>query len=96
MSGPTYARVADTVWRLAADRVIVRHASIDADDTGVDVTGLAALVWVALDEPASVDELAVRLAAEEFSVLNTDVSSVVGQLGDAGWVRRIDELGTTG
>ena len=68
MSEPTYARVADAVWRLAGDRVIIRHASMGADDAGVDLTGLAAMVWVALDEPGSVVTSTDRLAAEELGV----------------------------
>ncbi|MFT6390609.1 MAG: hypothetical protein ACJA14_000116 [Ilumatobacter sp.] len=87
---PTFARVADAVWRLAPDRVIVRRASAGSDDAGADVWGLAAMVWAALDEPGSVVDLAERLAAEELAVNDADLGTVVSQLVDAGWLCRAD------
>ena len=96
MSSPTFERVADAVWRLGPDRVIARHASIDADDASVDLTGLAALVWVALDESGSVAEIDDRLSVDGLGAPLDDVQTVVDQLVDAGWLRRRDGRGMIG
>ena len=84
------------MWRLGADRVIARHASIEIDDAGVDLTGLAALVWVALDESGSVVEIEDRLSVEDLDVPVDEIRTVVDQLVDAGWLRRRDGRGMIG
>jgi hypothetical protein len=86
-----FARVSDVVWRLAPDRVIARHALTELDDDGVDLHGTAALVWVALDEPATLDEVSERLASEGLEREPDDLAEVVDQLVTAGWLRRSDD-----
>ncbi len=101
MSEAVYSREVDVIWRLAPDRVLVRHAGIgspgdtqpdgdgnaDVPVEAADLMGLAALVWVALDEPAAAGELVDRLAAEHLDSTVEDAAATARQLVAAGWVR---------
>jgi hypothetical protein len=62
VSEPIYSRAPDVVWRLAPDRVLVRPIRSQDKDVAVDLIGDAALAWIALDEPATEQELVERLA----------------------------------
>ncbi len=77
------------VWRLAPDRLLlrrVRDSADSADTADADVVGGAALVWIALDEPADVDEISRRL--REVGV-DADPTEAIALLADAGWIRRL-------
>lgn len=74
-------RQTDIVWRAARDRVLVRRLGGDA----ADLVGLAALVWVAADEPSTVVGLAVELGADESAV-----AEAVSMLTVAGWLRETE------
>ena len=52
-------RAPGVVWRLGPDRVLL-HA-LGACRPAQDLFGVAALVWIVLDEPCSSSQLAVRL-----------------------------------
>lgn len=84
------ARCVDVVWRLGPDRVIACHVSSGADDAGADLTGTAALVWVALDEPGTVDELGGRLRDANLATTNAQVAEAVNELLAAGWLRLVE------
>ena len=49
------------VWRVADGAVLTQSVDGGPDAGASELTGWAAMVWVALDEPASRDELMVRL-----------------------------------
>ena len=57
VTGATYARASDVLWRLAHDRVLVRRIGHD----GRDLVGLAAMIWLALDEPRTLHDLEEQL-----------------------------------
>lgn len=65
----------DVLWRLGPGQVVVRRIG----DAGLDLTGLAAMVWLALEEPLTVDEIA-------------DVVAGLGGAGVAAIVAAVDEL----
>lgn len=77
----TYERVARVVWRQGADRVLV--ARLDGDSA--ELVGAAALLWLALDEPRTLDMLAAELA--EFGVGRELLGRGLEQLLDAGLLR---------
>lgn len=77
------ARRSDVLWRLGADRVLVRRVGAD----GLDLVGAAALVWVALDEPAELEALSAELRA--LSDEPVDVGAAVSELESAGLIERI-------
>lgn len=91
-----FARVHDALWRLAGDRVIVRHVSPSNDDSGSDFTGLAAMIWVALDEPGSAALIESRILDAGLDCSATEIEAVIGQLVEAGWVRRSGTDGVAG
>jgi len=85
-----YVRQVEVVWRLAPDRVLVRRPwPKDGQDEAADLLGLAALIWIALDEPGTVTDLVERLAdagdATE-GVVSADVTDTLDQLLATGWV----------
>ncbi len=75
---------------MGPDRVIVRRAHARLDTSGDDLLGVAALIWLALDEPATFEELERRLAEADVDVSNQPVTDSIDQLIDAGWVERHD------
>ena len=76
-----YERVTRVVWRQGADRVLV--ARLDGDSA--DLVGAAALLWLALDEPRTIDVLAAELA--EFGVGGELLGRALEQLLDAGLLK---------
>lgn len=87
----SYRRPDDVVWRLAPDRVLVRRVGDLSDDGCADLLGLAAEVWVGLDEPASIAELRARLAEAD---IDTDCTDALAELVERGWVERVDAAHT--
>ena len=86
-----YARQVEALWRLAPDRVLVRRPwPKDGQDDAADLLGMAALVWIALDEPGSVAEIERRLLEarrRDEPELDLDLlGDTVQQLVAAGWV----------
>ena len=76
------SRRSDVLWRLGADRVLVRRVGAD----GLDLVGAAALVWLALDEPADLEALSTELSALSDDPI--DVGAAVAELESAGLVER--------
>lgn len=87
-----YARQVEVLWRLAADRVLVRrpwpkNGQVDA----ADLLGMAALVWLALDEPCTMREIGKRLADAHGTSgqpeLDLDLlGGTVERLLETGWI----------
>jgi Coenzyme PQQ synthesis protein D (PqqD) len=65
----------DVLWRLGRDQVVVRRVGAD----GLDLSGAAAMVWVALDEPRSIAEL----AGEVGSLLDLEGAVAQASVADA-------------
>ncbi|TPW15168.1 MAG: hypothetical protein FD127_945 [Acidimicrobiaceae bacterium] len=59
----------DVLWRLGPGQVVVRRVGYP----GLDLAGLAAMVWLALDEPSTASEIADVVAGLE----GTDVAAIV-------------------
>ncbi len=60
---PQYARAARVLWRLAPDRVIVRRVGDRTADAAAELTGSAAVLWLALQSPRSEAQLCAELQA---------------------------------
>jgi hypothetical protein len=75
---PLHQRATDVVWRLAADRVIVRRVGT-ADGAMTELHGGAALVWVALDEPGTTADVVRRIARELPDVDRTTLEATVAE-----------------
>lgn len=75
-----WARAPRVLWRLAPDRVLVRIVGGD----GLDLTGLAALVWVALDEPRRLDALCDELSTVDSTATTDAVVAIITDLVDRG------------
>lgn len=70
-------RADGVTWRLLGQRVLcTRHMGPSAD-----LTGAAALVWVALDEPRTRDALVQDLA--EFGAAAADIDDALRMLAEA-------------
>ena len=78
-----WARAPRVLWRLAPDRVLVRPVGGD----GLDLTGMAALVWMAVDEPHRLDDLAQELAGIDPTVTEESLTKVLTQLASCDLVR---------
>lgn len=70
-------RVDGVVWRCGPDRVLTLRVADRSDTAANELFGAAALVWLALDEPATPDELARRLADADFDAGATDGLAVL-------------------
>ena len=81
----TYARAANVVWRLGPDRVMVRLVG-GGDEGASDLFGSAAIAWVALDEPATPEELAGRVADADTVLDPGELTEAVESLVAAGLV----------
>lgn len=77
-----FARVPDALWRVGPDAVLVRRVT-DHLGEALDLAGGAALVWLALDEPRTVDSLASVLDASPAAVIEA-----VHMLHDHGLVEK--------
>lgn len=72
------------VWRLYGHSVLTQAIDGNPGDASSELTGWAALVWVALDEPATLDDLCGRLdavPADVVSALDSMLASLHVQLG---------------
>lgn len=63
----TVVRAQDLLWRVAPDCILVRRLD-DPGDAILELVGGAALVWLALDEPRTVAELAAGFDVEADNV----------------------------
>ena len=84
MDDAVYERRTDVVWRVVPYRVMV--LPVDHGAAMSDLTGPAAAVFVALDEPATRIEVERRLA--EAGHRTDGVDEALAALVDAGLVRR--------
>ena len=80
----TFQRAPQIVWRLAHDRVMIHRIVGTPADTAVDLLGPVGLVWLALDEPATRDELTQRLYDAE--VIVEDIDTELDRLLAAGLI----------
>ena len=81
------------LWRLGPDRVLVRHPwPKQGRDEAADLLGLAAMIWLVLDEPGTIVEIEHRLAdernADDPAPSHDDLADTVDQLVTTGWVER--------
>jgi hypothetical protein len=88
-----YARHVQVLWRLGPDRVLVRRPwPTEGQDEAADFLGLAAMIWLVLDEPGTLGEIELRLAeaadADDPSPANDDLVDTVDRLVATGWVER--------
>lgn len=83
-----FVRAQRVVWRVLRDRVMVHRVDASPDSASTDLIGPVALVWLALDEPASMAEVTTRLAEESVEV--ADVEAELGRLVAAGLVLERD------
>ena len=77
-----YQRATRVVWRLVGASVLTQTLDGDPHDAASELTGWAARVWVALDEPAGVDELCERLGCGW-----AEIEGAVRQLATIGLLR---------
>ena len=94
---PRYTRQVQVLWRVAPDRVLVRRPwPKEGQDEAADLLGMAALVWIALDEPGSVAEILERLdEARDDSDPGHDpnvVRDTVDQLLATAWIEPAPSL----
>jgi hypothetical protein len=68
ITDPTITRAGGVVWRVAADRVLVRWVGGRGDGASSELLGAAAVVWAALDEPRTSGTLAASLDADEATI----------------------------
>jgi hypothetical protein len=83
-----YERARGVLWRAAPDRIVTRRVRAGADGA-LDLFGPAAVVWAALDEPATVDEIDERLADADVE-LDT-VADIIDDMVAAGVVAATTE-----
>lgn len=92
-----YRRVPDALHRVAHDRVLVHRVDATPETAAVDLSGPVALVWLALDEPADLDELARRLADAGIQAPSRDeLADELDRLERSGLVERIAPKGDRG
>lgn len=58
-----FVRRERTLWRLCGLSVLTQAIDGGIESASTELTGWAARVWVALDEPATLDEVCARLGA---------------------------------
>jgi hypothetical protein len=56
-----FTRVADVLWRTAGDSVLLHRIHATPDTAAFQLSGRAACIWVALDEPGTIDDIVARL-----------------------------------
>ena len=86
VSETVYARSPDVVWRLGPDRVLVRRVGGRGEDAAAELLGAAALVWIAVVEPASRNEFLIRGPGGRFRM---DADLAIDQLMTSEWLRII-------
>jgi hypothetical protein len=93
-----YTRHRQVLWRLGPDRVLVRHPwPAEGREQAADLLGLAAMIWIALDEPATLDEIEQRLAEARDpgdpapALARDDISDTLDHLVATGWVESVGE-----
>jgi hypothetical protein len=88
VSDIVYSRAPDVVWRVGPDRVLVRRIGEHGENAAVDLLGEAAFIWIALDEPGTLQQLCRRL--KNADTANADTASVafkaIGPLTAGGWL----------
>jgi hypothetical protein len=84
---PLRVRRADrVVWRIGPDRVLVRHIGATGDGSAADLQGIAALIWIALDEAMTPGKVVSYLRDAEIEVAEVDVHDTVDELLRTHWV----------
>jgi energy-coupling factor transporter ATP-binding protein EcfA2 len=88
VSGVIFQRSDGIVWRALSDRVFVHRVGASPDLAAAELSGPVAVIWLALDEPATVPEIRRRLA--EASVTVAEPEAELDRLVSAGLVEAID------
>ena len=89
MKSPRTSQVARdhrAVWRLAADRVVVRRVGDHGPDAAAEVTGSAILVWLALEEPRTTAELLDELS--DYADPAAELENALTLLHEHEWIER--------
>ena len=75
VSATTYTRSPAVLWRVGPDRVLVRRTGHD----GLDLVGIAAMIWIALDRPRTPTDLQSELSelSDEPIDLDATLASMV-------------------
>ena len=84
MNETVYSRLAEVVWRIGPDRVLVHQVGALPEQAVKELIGAVALVWLALDEPGTAHELAGRL--NDAGIASTDLDADLERLVDAGLI----------
>jgi hypothetical protein len=79
-----WGRSADVLWRLGPDRVLVRRVG----DGGLDLLGVASMVWITLESPHTLDEVTRELRDVEPSIDEVSVDAALTELTRLGIVER--------
>ncbi len=100
MSDGTYTRCTGLVWRLGPDRVLLRRVGGGTSGGGVgggggvpaeaELTGAAAVVWLALDGPRGTDELRAELVSAGSAAPNDELAVALELLTGHGLVERVE------
>ena len=88
MSGLIFQRSDGIVWRALSDRVLVHRVGASPDEAAAELSGPVVMVWIALDEPASVPEIRRRLTEASVTVANPEAE--LDRLLSAGLVEASD------
>lgn len=84
MTAARYRRPADAIWHHTSRRTIV---NVGAGDVAKELRGVPALVWQAIADPVSADELAEDLAAvfdQSAPAIRDDVRELLAWMVEAG------------
>ena len=87
------ARAVDVVWRFGPDRVLLQRVGGPREVAAVDLIGDVAFTWIALDAPATRNQLATRLVEAGIDVADLDAD--VDYLLDHQLVTRTVDDGAT-
>ena len=90
MTTRRYARMSGVLWRAASDRVLLRRVCDYSPDSAADLTGSAALLWVALDEPLSASELRSELAIAGYADVIAECDLAISMLLDHRLIAEVD------
>lgn len=77
-----YRRATRVLWRAAADRVVLRHCGPCADRAANEISGWAALLWLALDRPRSLADLIGELERSGYAEPDTQLQVALSLLLD--------------
>lgn len=86
MSDRVVQRAREVVWRQAHDRVLLRRVGDHSDRAQADLHGLAALAWVAMDEPMTSEQFIAVLAGADLVFDPDEIAAALWLLIDEQWM----------